>query len=531
MDGEETASNYMNSTQFLLIGGFFLALAMEKWNLHKRIALKIVLLVGVRPPLILFGMMIASFVMSMFISNTAAAMMNLPNAIALLKKMEEMMPPPEVKKFGTAIFLGLAYSAGLGGTATLVGSPPNLVLGKVFKIYFENAPDISFARWMGFGLPVSIVLFGILYLILYIRYCPKNVKLNDVSVLKVQYQKLGKIKFEEVVVIIDFLLLAILWLFRSDIDFGSFVIPGWTRIFPQKTFINDGVVAIVITLPLFAIPAREVSEEGEQKPEKKEEQKSSKSGEKSVEQAETAVEPKKRDNEEVVFKEAKKKKFRMIQTMDLFPKEKKLMRKTQSTDLAQIHDGHHKKPGKRSQSNWTGRILGWKLASTIPWDVILLLGGGFALASAFQKSGLSESIGNALSGLKEINVIGTVIIICFVVHVLTEFTSNTATAQVILPIVASLAIAINKNPLILMIPACFSASYAFIMPIGTPPNLIVFATKRLELKDMMTTGAMLSFSSIVVVVFFTFVLAGPVYGFSSWDFPSEWIATNGTSFR
>jgi sodium-dependent dicarboxylate transporter 2/3/5 len=258
MNGKTVAPIYFNHIIFLFIGGFLVALAMRRWNLHKRIALRILLLFGINPRSILLGFMVATAFLSMWISNTATTMMMVPIVLAIVLNLEDMLGEAKVKKYSIGVFLGVAYSASIGGIATLVGTPPNLSFARILTICFPNAPDISFANWMVFALPISVVLLMVVWLFLAIFFCPKRDEFNlDVGVFKTQYKELGPISFEERVVLIDFVILALLWLLRADITIGEFTIPGWSNIFPNPDFLNDGTVAIAMAIILFLIPSRQ----------------------------------------------------------------------------------------------------------------------------------------------------------------------------------------------------------------------------------------------------------------------------------
>ena len=409
MDGKAVSGEYVNHIIFIFIGGFMVALAMEKWNLHKRIALKILMLFPIQPRFILLGFMVATAFLSMWISNTATTMMMIPIAIAVVVKLEEIMGDEKVQRFSIGLFLGIAYSASVGGIATLIGTPPNLVLLRVYSTTFPNEPAISFAKWFFFALPVSIVFLFIVWGILSWFFCREKGMEIDKQVFVGQYKALGKISYEEKIVLVDFLVLLVLWIFRADIRIGEFVIPGWSGLFPEAKFINDGTVAIAMATILFLIPSSK---------------------------------------------------------------------------------GTGEKPS---------RVLDWETVARLPWGIVLLFGGGFALASGFKQSGLSAYMGDHLVGLGSLHPILIILCICFLVTFLTELTSNLATAQILLPILAALAVSIKVNPLLLMIPGILSCSCAFMLPVATPPNAIVFGTGRLKVSDMSRVGIILNLTGILVI--------------------------------
>ena len=430
MDGKAVSSTYFNHVIFLFIGGFIIALAMERWNLHKRIALKILMFTGVSPGRILLGFMIASAFLSMWISNTATAMMMIPILLSIISKLEESLGKKNVSKYTIGLLLGVAYSASIGGLATLVGTPPNLSFARIFHIYFPDAPEISFATWFVFALPISITMFIITWAFLYSIFKPKkDTWINiDKQTFRYQMTELGRASFEEKVVFIVFILIAFLWLFRADLDFGIFTIPGWADIFPKSDYINDGTIAIFMAVLLFVLPS--------------------------------------------------------------------------------------KKPG-------TKRIMNWQTATKIPWNIVLLFGGGFALASGFKESGLSAWFGEQLIWVADYNIILVIFFIAMMMTFLTELTSNTATTEMILPILAGIAVSTQTNPLLFMLPATLSGSMAFMLPVATPPNAIIFGTNRLRVAQMARTGFLLNIIGAIVITTMTYFLGTYFFDIQIGQFP-EW---------
>jgi sodium-dependent dicarboxylate transporter 2/3/5 len=419
MDGKTVSGAYVNHIIFLFLGGFMVALAMQRWNLHKRIAVKILLLTGTKPASILFGFMFATAFLSMWISNTATAMMMLPILLSVGNKLSENIEGKVVDKFTVGLLLGVAYSASIGGVATLVGTPPNPMFTKIFQIMFPKGPDIDFASWFIFAFPVSVVLFAVTWLLLYLMYAGhlKNVKI-DKSTFRNQYQELGKASFEEKVVFVDFVLMAIAWLTRSPITIGNIHLPGWSQLFAHPEYFNDGTVAMIFALPLYIFPTKD--------------------------------------------------------------------------------------PNSRF-------IMNWEYSKQLPWNIVLLFGGGFALALGFKESELSSWFGNLLSGLAGVNPLVLILSIALMMTFLTELTSNTATTQIILPIIASLAISIHINPLLLMLPATLSASMAFMLPVATPPNAIVFGSNKITVMQMAKTGILLNFVGAIVITLMTYYLGMKVF--------------------
>lgn len=420
MDGKAVASAYFNDVIFLFMGGFMVALAMQRWNLHRRIALNILRITGVSPAKVLLGFMLASSFLSMWISNTATAMMMLPIALSIIKELEALATDGKPSRFSVGLLLGIAYGASIGGIATLVGTPPNLSLVRIFHICFPDAPDISFSQWMLFALPVALLFFAVTWGLLYLMFKPKAGLWQGVNrqLINLQLQKLGSRSYEEGVVLIAFVTLALLWLFRADLAVGRFEIPGWAGLLKYGDHLNDGVVAIAIAIVLFLIPAR------------------------------------------------------------------------------------HQK----------GAILDWKTASDIPWHILLLFGGGFALASGFKESGLSLWFGEQLQGVAYMHPLLLIGFVCLIMTFLTELTSNTATTEMVLPILAGVAITTNINPLYLMIPATLSASMAFMLPVATPPNAIVFGTGKISMAQMARAGLILNLIGVVIIALMMYFWGRVVFG-------------------
>jgi sodium-dependent dicarboxylate transporter 2/3/5 len=258
LDGKEVSSTYFNYIIFIFLGGFVMALAMEKWNLHKRIALKILMMVGVSPGRILLGFMLATAFLSMWISNTASTMMMIPIVMSIIVSLEEHMSSKAVGHYSTGLFLAIAYSASIGGIATLVGTPTNLVFPRILTLMYPGAPEISFANWFFFALPVTILMLFAILAVIYLIYRPKESwETIDKDHFRIKYKELGRASFEERTVLIVFLSLAFLWIFRAGIRFDNFSIPGWSSIFGIPAFINDGTVAMLAAIILFILPARD----------------------------------------------------------------------------------------------------------------------------------------------------------------------------------------------------------------------------------------------------------------------------------
>lgn len=420
MGAKSLAHAYMDDVIFLFMGGFIMAFAMERWNLHRRIALRIILLLGSNVSRILLGLMVATYILSMWMSNTATTMMMIPTTLAVITKVEDITGRQQ-DKLSIGLLLGIAYAANIGGTATLVGTPPNMVLVSQFGQLFPEAEPISFLRWFSFGLPLSLVFFVIAYFYLrkrFVKYC-HDLDTSDIRVFHREMAKLGKIKFEEVMVIILFSIMVLLWFTRADITIGSLHVPGWNNLFADKTFVTDGLVAILMSLLLFLIPARN----------------------------------------------------------------------KQNTML-----------------------ISWREVKKLPLDIILLFGGGFALATGFEESGLGKWLAGEMAFVGGLPIIVSIVILCTVVVFTSEFASNLATAQLMLPLVGALAVQIGQEPLLLMVPVTFAATYAFMMPVGTPPNMIVFGTERIPMQQFIRTGIVLNLVGIVLTTALMLTLGVWLFG-------------------
>lgn len=426
--GREVASVYMNSTIFLFIGGFVLALSMQRWHLHSRIALRIIGWFHGSTRLMVFGFMLTGAGLSMWISNTATATMLLPIGLAVYARCAEQLNETDRQALLTALMLGIAYACSIGGTATLIGTPPNMAMQRIFEITFPAAPSISFAQWLMFALPLALSLLLAAWYVITLRYTGKYFPslMQTKNIIGTQKQAMS---FEEKVVAAVFATAAFSWIFRLDISLGDFIIPGWSRLLEHASLIDDGTIAIAAALLLFAIPAKNQTQ------------------------------------------------FRKI------------------ADLETI--------------------------SELPWKIVLLFGGGFALAKGFTASGLSEFIGQQFIGLQDADIFSLIAALTAMVVFLTEVTSNTATAEMLLPLVASIATAIEVNPLLLMLPVTLSASMAFMMPVATPPNAIVFASGQLKIRDMVITGFIINLLAITMITLTSYFWGTQVFSIEPGVMP-EW---------
>lgn len=402
LDLKTTTAAFGHKFIFLFIGGFVLAIAIEKWNLHKRIALNIIRLVGTNKSNIILGFMIATAFLSMWISNTATSVMMLPVALAIIAQLKDNPKTLENENitFGKALMLAIAYSASIGGMATLIGTPPNLVFAGVIKTNYNI--EITFLEWMSFGLPVSIILLTICwaYLTKYaFKFKSKEFSSGKDEINK-QIKSLGKISYEEKTVLIVFIITALLWIIQS------FVLK---KFIPN---IDDTIIAIISAVTLFILPTKNIK----------------------------------------------------------------------------------------------STILKWEDTAKLPWGILLLFGGGMALAKGFDSSGLAVWIGNQLTSLEAFPFILLLLILIASVNFLTEITSNLATTAMILPVLVSLSSVINIHPYFLLIGATVAASCAFMLPVATPPNAVVFGSKLLTINDMVKKGFWMNLISIFVLTILVYFL-------------------------
>ncbi|MCF6285855.1 MAG: anion permease, partial [Candidatus Hydrogenedentes bacterium] len=257
MSAKAVPGYYMNDIIFLFLGGFLVALAMEHWDLHRRIALRLLLFFGGKPSRVLLGFMVPTFFLSMWISNTATTMMMLPIALSVVLRLEESSQGMAPKRFSLGLLLAIAYSASIGGTATLIGTPPNASMIAIVESTFPEAPTISFATWFLFAFPLALVLFVCLWG--YIRWrflSDQDALVLDMGGIRKQYQALGRISFEQAIIFGVFVGMALLWLTRKGIQIDTLSLPGWASLFPNPGFMRDGTVAIAMALILFLIPSQ-----------------------------------------------------------------------------------------------------------------------------------------------------------------------------------------------------------------------------------------------------------------------------------
>ncbi|MDF3917356.1 DASS family sodium-coupled anion symporter [Salinicola salarius] len=390
-DLKGTAASYANPTIFLFLGGFLLGIAMQRWNLHRRIALRILNVVGQKPKQQIAGFMLATGFISMWVSNTATAIMMLPIGMSVVSLFANA-DSGEVKRYATALLLAIAYSASIGGIATLIGTPPNAILAGYLSS--EQNIELGFAQWMVLGLPVSIAMMAVAWW--WLTRGGFKLQLDDGSgnVIGDELAKLGKLSPAEARVGIVFLLAALAWVTRP-------LLNDW-----GVEWLSDTSIALLAGVALFLIPS---------------------------------------GNE----------RYRPL--------------------------------------------LQWEDAKDLPWGILLLFGGGLALASTISGSGLADWIANQLNVFGTLPLILLIGAIVLVIIFLTELTSNTATAAAFLPLLGALAMSLGVDPLLITVPAAIAASCAFMMPVATPPNAIVFATGHMNIQSMIRAGFFLNLTGTILV--------------------------------
>ncbi len=409
------AFQYMDQIIFLFIGGFLISFAIERWGLHERIALKILMTVGTRNDSILMGVMLTSFFISMWISNTATVMMLISAVLAIIYMTEQLSGDTKQQKdFSKALLIGLAYSATIGGMATLVGTPPNMVFIRAYNEAYPGNTEMNFAKWFSIGFPVAVTMLLVSFFILKFMFIKshKTAGLTK-NYFTDAYRKLGKFSYEQKVVSVVFASTALLWFTRADLDLGFVKLSGWNNLFPFPEYIQDSTVAVFMALVLFIFPSK--NEKG-------------------------------------------------------------------------------------------SALLSWKEATKLPLDIILLFGSGFALAKGFETSGLSDWLAGQLKVFKGTSPVVMIASIALIVCIISEFASNVASIQLVIPILIAFQKELDLPPLLLMVPATLAASLGFMMPVATAPNTIVFGSKKIAVSDMARAGFLLNIAGILIVTAFVYLL-------------------------
>ena len=416
MELSTTTAAFGHKYVFLYIGGFTLAIAIEKWNLHKRIALTVINFIGTSVSKIILGFMLATAFLSMWISNTATTVMMLPIGMAIISQLKDNPDTKEDENetFGKALMLAIAYSASIGGIATLIGTPPNLIFAGILEEQFNI--EMTFSKWIIYGLPISIVLLFICWKYLTkmaFKFTQKDFPGGKAEIKRL-LSNLGKISYEEKTVLLVFCATAFLWMTRSFLI--SKLIPA----------IDDTIIAMASATILFILPTKNRTEK---------------------------------------------------------------------------------------------KIINWESAVKLPWGILLLFGGGLALAEGFKTSGLAEWIGTQITQFEHLPLFALLFVLILAVNFLTEITSNLATTAMLLPIIAPIALALDVHPFTLMVGITVAASCAFMLPVATPPNAIVFGSGYLKIPDMMRTGILMNLISVIFITVFTYYVLPLLWDFDPNVFP------------
>lgn len=411
---------YANPLIFLFLGGFLIAMAMQRWNLHRRLALSIIKRVGTRPKRIVAGFMLAAAFLSMWVSNTATAMMMLPIGLSVIELAQTGDDTRTASApFAVALMLAIAYACSLGGLGTLIGTPTNALLAGFMIENYDM--EISFARWMTLGVPLMVVGLALVYVVLtrFVFAFRMETLPGGRAFIEEELRAMGAMTRPEKMVAVVFGGVAMLWMTRPLLQD---VVPG----------LSDAGIAIFGALVLFALP--------------------------------------------------------------------------------------------------TGRgdgtfVLNWDWARRLPWGILLLFGGGLSLAAAVDDTGLAAWIGEGLSAVAGWPLVLIIALVVAVVVLLTELTSNTATAAAFLPVMAALAVGIGQSPLLLLVPATVAASCAFMLPVATPPNAIVYGSGALTIPQMVRAGVWLNLLFVVVVTAAAYLLLPLLFGIELGAVP-DWASGN-----
>jgi len=433
-----TTAPYADPVIFLFMGGFLLALSMQRWGLDQRIALITLRLVGTKPANMVAGFMLATAAISAFVSNTATAAMMLPIALSVIDLVLRQttgrgltgsgtLPEAAGRNFALCLLLGIAYAASIGGIATIIGTPPNVFLVGFIRntIDPQYRREISFVRWLAVGVPLTAVFLPVVWLLLTRVLYP--IRITSIEggrdLVETKYRALGPASPGEWITVIVFTLTALAWIFRPIIDRGivDHIDPATgTTIYvvpPLLPGITDTVIVMIAAMLLFVIPVRP------------------------------------------------------------------------------------------SRLEFT---LNWATARKLPWGILILFGGGLSLAGAVQANGVAEFIGSQTAAFGDVPDLVVVLAVVTIVIFLTELTSNTATTATFVPILAGLAPALGLHPYLLIVPAAIAASCAFMMPVATPPNAIVFGSGYVTIPQMCKAGFWLNMIGIALVTMLGYFIVGPL---------------------
>ncbi|KAM0932348.1 putative solute carrier family 13 [Dioscorea sansibarensis] len=418
---DAVAKSYMNDIIALVLGSFILAIAVEHYNLHRRLALKMTsAFYGNRlnPPILLLGVCAASMFVSMWMHNTAAAMMMIPVATGILERFPKGEDAhPDVNKFCKAVILGVTFSVAIGGMTTLTGTGVNLILVGMWESYFPGEKSIGFGTWSMFGFPLAVLIFLAQWAFLCFFYCSKTSAKTlspylDKSDLKKEIESLGPMSFAEKMVLLDFSLLVVLWMTRSLTN----SVPGWGALFNGR--VGDGAASVMMATLLFIIPNKN-------------------------------------------------------------------------------------RPGEK--------LMDWDKCKKLHWNIILLLGAGFAIADGFRTSGVADILSSNLDFLRSAPYLAIAPLSALISAIITEFTSNDGTTTLVLPLLIELAQTMKVHPLLLMIPGAMGAQLAYLIPMSTPSNVVGFSTGHLQIIDMIKVGLPLKIAGIAAITILMPTLGAWVY--------------------
>ena len=474
MPATDVSKAFVNDTLFLYLGGMIIALGIERWNLHRRIALRLVAIVGVSPRRLVMGFMLTSAVLSMWISNTACTLLMVPIALAMLRTLDgdgstvtnvnrtdlktsdsaQAGPDESVddavqdsgqlrsEKLAVPLLLSIAYASSLGGMTTLVGTPTNSAAVGIYRDIMPDAAELTVADWLMFCGPIGAIYLLVAWCLLTCRLpAASHTDANLREELSDRLRGLGPASAAERRMLLIFVMTAVLWVCRSPLQVGEFtLLPGWLdlykagfvhlghwlgasqSVFPDGNFVSDSSVAVMVAVMLFCLPS-----------------------------------------------------------------------------------------GERDADGGVIRLMDWPTANRLPWDMILLFGGGFALAEGFKSTGLSAWLGECLQGpLSSQPPWIVVAVLCFLMTFLTEFTSNVATVSTLMPTILTMADPLGIDARLLFIPVTLAASCAFMMPIATPPNAIVFGSGRISVRQMAGYGVILNLVGVLILTLGTFFVIQPL---------------------
>ncbi len=416
LETDDVAESYGHSYVIMLLCGFFIAKVIESQQLHKRIALIVLKKLGSNQQRIILSFMIVSAFLSMWIANVAVVLLMLPIATAVISKTDEA--DNDTSQFGLALMLATAYACSIGGTATLIGTPVNMVFAGIVGELFPAAPEINFFTWIKIGFPIVVLFIPTIWLYIIKYFKITNAVQFDNTTFADELASLGGMSDGEKKAFAVFLFTALGWIFRSDFDFGSFRIQGWGSLLGVAAYVHDATVAVIGAILLFVLT--------------------------------------------------------------------------------------NKKTGKP--------LLTWQEASAVPWGIVMIVGGGYAIARSFQKTGLAEWIGGQMDFIGNYSPLMILLIVTTFIIFLTEINSNTATANIFLPVLAAVAVAATINPLFLMIPATFACSFAFMMPSGTGTNTVIFASGKVSIPEMAKCGFWLNLISVVLLTALLYFVIVPILG-------------------